>query len=227
MRGATLLLLVSLSAASALRPALAKRTQPVVMRTGAVATQWSRYLKALEEDPMRTKMATAALLSGTGDVIAQCIEKSGPFSVRRFLTLVTVNVLYIVPILTLFYAANEWLAERLELKAGWPRTGVQLAFDQLINAPIVIAGFFTSFQAATAIAEGVVTCSVPALHLVPASVGEQLRASYVQTLISNWKIWVLPQLINFAVVPPFARVAFANMIALIWNVVLSIIANAK
>ena len=37
---------------------------------------------------------------------------------------------------------------------------------------------------------------------------------------------VLPQLVNFAVVPPYARVAFANVIALVWNVVLSVMVNA-
>jgi len=170
-------------------------------------------------------MATAAALSGTGDVIAQAIEASGPFALRRFLTLVAVNVLYIVPILTLFYAANEWLAAQLKLEPGWQKTSVQLAFDQLVNAPIVIAGFFASFQTATAISEAVVRRALPNLGAVPASVGAQLRASYVSTVISNWKIWVLPQLINFAVVPPFARVAFANVIALVWNVVLSVIVN--
>ena len=42
---------------------------------------------------MPTKMATAAVLAGAGDVIAQRIEASGPFAIRRFLTLIAVNVL--------------------------------------------------------------------------------------------------------------------------------------
>lgn len=177
---------------------------------------------------MPTKMATAALLSGTGDIIAQCIEGAGPIAIRRLLTLVAVNVFYIVPILTAFYAANEQLAERLKLRAGWPRTSVQLAFDQLVNAPIVIVGFFTAFQIATAVSEAVATrfMTMPAAGALAASIGSQLRTSYVSTVLSNWRIWVLPQLINFAFVPPFARVAFANVIALVWNVVLSVIANA-
>ena len=45
------------------------------------------------------------------------------------------------------------------------KTGVQLAFDQLLNAPLVIAGFFAAFQTVIAIAEGLVTCSVPQLAL--------------------------------------------------------------
>ena len=57
-----------------------------------------------------------------------------------------IRVTDIVPILTVFYAANEWLASRLKLEPGWTKTGVQLGFDQLLNAPLVIAGFFAAFQ---------------------------------------------------------------------------------
>ena len=46
---------------------------------------------------MPTKMATAAVLAGAGDVIAQRIEASGPFAIRRFLTLIAVNVLCTQP----------------------------------------------------------------------------------------------------------------------------------
>ena len=88
------------------------------MRTLSAPDVWSRYLRALEETPMPTKMVTAAVLSGTGDVIAQCIEGTGSFALRRFLTLIAVNVLYIVPILTAFYAVNEWLVNKLEMKDG-------------------------------------------------------------------------------------------------------------
>merc|ERR1719424_2728647 len=127
-----------LSAASALRTAAPKPRASIAMRgSTAVTKQWHKYLKALEERPMPTKMATAAVLSGAGDVIAQCIERSGiapAARLRRLLTLVVVNVLYIVPILTIFYAANERLTDKLELRKGWPRTGFQLAFDQLVNA---------------------------------------------------------------------------------------------
>lgn len=103
---AALLALLSFSTADALCPAAtqSRHVQPVAARSvvvlrggGGVATQWGRYLQALEEKPMATKMATAAVLSGTGDLIAQGIEASGPFALRRFLTLVAVNVLCAPP----------------------------------------------------------------------------------------------------------------------------------
>lgn len=79
----------------------------------------------------------------------------------------------------------------------------------------MIAGFFTAFQIATACAEGLCNGfgTVPSAATLIGSISTQLRSSYVTTLISNWKVWVLPQLINFAFIPPFARVAFANAVA--------------
>ena len=83
-----------------------------------------------------------------------------------------------------------------------------------------------AFQLATAVADALTGAPLPGLGSLAGAVGTQLRSSYLSTVVSNWKIWVLPQLVNFAFVPVFARVAFANAIALVWNVVLSVIANS-
>lgn len=198
-----------------------------VLQEKSKSGAWASYLKLLEEKPMMTKMATNAVLAGTGDIIAQAIEGNGAFVLSRFFTLISVNVLYVVPILTLWYALNEFLANQLELAAGWKRTGFQLAFDQLINAPLVVLGFFCSFQLATAISESLANGAPFAFGAVGQAILSQLKSSYFSTVIANWKIWVLPQLINFAFVPPIARVGFANCVNLVWNVVLSLIANAQ
>ena len=175
---------------------------------------------------MPTKMATAAVLSGMGDVIAQSIDASTPFAIKRLLTLVSVNVFYIVPILTVFYAANEALASALRLEKGWKRTTIQLGFDQLVNAPIVVGGFFCAFVVASAIADALTMgVGMPSVGVLLASMRNQLSSSWASTVIANWKVWVLPQLINFAIVPPYGRVAFANAIALVWNVILSVMVN--
>lgn len=177
---------------------------------------------------MPTKLVTAALLSGTGDVVAQAIDGgTGAFALRRCLTLVSVNVLYVVPVLTIFYAMNERLAKTLKLRDGWRKTAIQLIFDQFINAPIVVAGFFAAFQVATAAAEFMATGVPMGPSALLYALRGQLKASYVSTIVSNWKVWILPQLINFALIPPYARVAFANAVNLVWNVLLSMIANSS
>ena len=114
---------------------------------GRLAGMWSAYVSALDTHPMRTKMATAAVLASAGDMIAQRLEGLAVLSVGRVLTLVAVNVCYITPILTAFYSLNEWLCGKvLGLPSGTTKgTAARLAFDQLANAPIVIFGFFMAF----------------------------------------------------------------------------------
>ena len=185
--------------------------------------QWERYEKSLESRPMQTKMATAAFLAGVGDLIAQRIEGSGPFAIRRFLSLVAVNVLYIVPLLNLFYEANEKLVgARFEGSGVAMKTGAMLAFDQLFNAPLCILGFFYAFGISSAIFS---SAKFPSLIALLASISTKLKMDYLTTLVSNWKVWVLPQLLNFWLVPPQLRLFFANCVALVWNVVLSVLAN--
>ena len=96
-----------------------------------------------------------------------------------------------------------------------------MEWDEQVNAPCVIVGFYTAFGVANALGSG----SLAALSTVAASVQAKIRAEYVTTLISNWKVWVLPQLFNFAVVPPPLRVGFANCVGLVWTVILSLLAN--
>ena len=137
-----------------LRPA----SRPNILLSAAAGppsnSLWSRYTLAAEQHPMTTKMATAFVLACAGDAIAQRIEGTAALSLRRMLVLGGVNVVYIVPILTFFYAVNERLAARLKLEPGTKKTLVQLAFDQLVNAPIVVAGFYVAFGLASAVASG-------------------------------------------------------------------------
>ena len=44
-----------------------------------------------------------------------------------------------------------------------------------------------------------------------------VRDNYVATVLVNWKIWTIPQIINFNLVPVEFRVLFGNLVALVWN----------
>ena len=122
--------------------------------------------------------------------------------------------------------AIDILSVLLEDLRGTLGTLFRLAFDQLINAPICIFGFFWAF-AATDLTAAVLKGSLGAGLM--ANIGHatwvKIKADYWTTVISNWKVWIAPQLINFAVMPVPLRVPFANVVAVVWNVILSIIAN--
>lgn len=187
---------------------------------------WEAYLAALEERPLPTKMATAAVLAAIGDFIAQSML-GGAFALKRVFVLVMVNVLYFAPILHVCYNAFEWLAvDKLRLKSGmWKCTLVMLVCDQLINAPANLFGFFPVFGAAEALADAALGQPLPAAGEFASSIAQKWGSEYLPGLVANWKVWVLPQLINFTFVPPQLRVGFSGLIAIVWNTLLSIMAN--
>ena len=54
---------------------------------------------------------------------------------------------------------------------------------------------------------------------------EMLQERYVQTLITNYKIWPLAQTLNFTFVPIQYCVGFVQIVAIFWNAYLSWMAN--
>ena len=203
----------------------------MALRGGAagsvIGTQWARYIRALDEHPLRTKMATGAVLASIGDLIAQAMEGATSLALRRLVNLVLVNVLYVTPFLCATYALNEWLVgKKVGLSAASATgTGARLIFDQFVNAPVVVLGFFCSFGLIDAISATLFAAEPFNLGLLGSSIAMKLRTEYVGTMINNWKIWIAPQLVNFALMPPPLRVPFASVVALVWNVVLALVAN--
>lgn len=191
------------------------------------AKQWKAYLGLLETRPIPTKMATAALLSAFGDALAQTLDRSVvTFSVRRLLVLVTINIVYFAPVLHLWYNLFDKIVAKLKLKQGsWHATFTYLALDQLVNAPLTIFGFFAVFTLISAISEACVGVPMPGLGALGMTLSDKVKLEYTNVLVANWKVWVGPQILNFSVVPPMLRVAFANVVAIAWNAILSIIAN--
>lgn len=191
------------------------------------AKQWKAYLGLLETRPIPTKMATAALLSAFGDVLAQTLDSSVvKFSLRRLLVLVTVNIVYFAPVLHVWYNVFDKIVARLKLKQGsWHATFTYLALDQLVNTPLTLFGFFAIFTLISAVSEACVGVPMPGLGALGVAVSDKVKLEYANALLANWKVWVGPQLLNFSVVPPLLRVAFANVVAIAWNAILSIIAN--
>ena len=102
-----------------------------------------------------------------------------------------------------------------------------LVVDQLINAPLCILGFYYAFSV-SAVLFGADPFPRGAFHGragVWRATNAEVRAKFTETLVKNWQVWVLPQLLNFALVPPKLRLVFANVVALVWNVVISVMVN--
>ena len=86
----------------------------------------------------------------------------------------------------------------------------KVAADQLLFAPIFLAGFF--------VVQGVLgERSIEGVNKGVALCENKLW----EALLTNWKIWPIATMINLTYVPMQYRVLFANFIGLFWNMYLS------
>jgi len=196
--------------------------------TMSLSRTWKDYVVLLEEKPIRTKMATAAVLSALGDFIAQTLDATvTSFSPRRMLVLVAVNIVYFAPGLHYWYKFFDFVVvKQLKLKVGTMKAVLAyLSLDMLVNAPVTLVGFFGVFTVINAISEVAIGVPFPSLGALAATVGAKMESSYASTLIANWQVWTVPQLFNFALVPPPLRVPFANVVAVLWSAILSTIVH--
>jgi len=194
---------------------------------GKPATLWGKYVQVLEARPLPTKVVTAGFLAAAGDIVAQTMLPGHPdhFSMQRLLNLVVVNMIYIAPILHFWYGLFDHVVTKVLRLKRPAATAALVCLDQLVNAPITLLGFFGVYSATSAIILMVTDQTFFGLTAIVDGALSAIHAEFWSGLIANWKVWVLPQVFNFAVVPPQLRVGFASLIAIVWNMVLSIIAN--
>jgi protein Mpv17 len=93
------------------------------------------------------------------------------------------------------------------------RVFTSMAADQLLFAPIILAGFFVTNS----------------LFEDPSTEGlkkgiKSYKEKIWETLKINWMIWPLATTINFWFMPVQYQVLFANFVGLFWNIILSYIA---
>lgn len=89
------------------------------------------------------------------------------------------------------------------------RTFETMLVDQLIFCPLFTAVFFIY----NGYLEG--GCLEAIKH--------KFKFAYIPTLIANYKVWPLVQMVNFYLIPLPYRVPFVNIIALGWNAYVSVL----
>ncbi|GJN89161.1 hypothetical protein Rhopal_002135-T1 [Rhodotorula paludigena] len=168
------------------------------------------YNSALIRRPYATGAASAAVLFGTGDILAQQgIEKRGSnHDYLRTLRLAGYGGLVFAPIVTRVYGGLE----RIVFQSKVATTAARVAVDQLLLTPVMLTVFFTTQSL-----------------LEMKGFGEakrRMQSSWWPTLKTNWSVWAPVQVANFSIVPAHLRLLTVNVVSLFWNAYLSY-ANAQ
>eukprot|EP00658_Telonema_sp_P-2_P040637 TRINITY_DN2904_c0_g1_i5.p1 TRINITY_DN2904_c0_g1~~TRINITY_DN2904_c0_g1_i5.p1 ORF type:complete len:211 (+),score=54.89 TRINITY_DN2904_c0_g1_i5:245-877(+) len=171
------------------------------------------YQRMLAERPVLTKSLTSAVVVGSGDLICQFgIEKAQNseegYNPRRTMNMMLIGGTLVGPTLHYWFS---FLFTRIP-STSLAGTVQKMAADQLIFAPL----FNPAFVSYLFLLEG-----------RPAEILPKLQADWVNMTVSNWKLWVPAQMINFGFVPPQFQVLFANNTAVIWNTYLSWMAHQQ
>ncbi|KAK9806480.1 hypothetical protein WJX73_001753 [Symbiochloris irregularis] len=164
---------------------------------------WAAYLGLLERQPVFTKAWSAGLLNGLGDICSQkLIEHRERIDWKRLGIFTGLGAVFVGPILHFWYLKLSTTVTA----GGVQGTLIRLGLDQLIFAPIFIAGF----QALLLTVSG-------ERHQIKGKLERDLK----EIVITNWKIWIPFQFFNFGVVPQRLQVLASNTAAVGWNTYLS------
>jgi protein Mpv17 len=177
-------------------------------------TMFQRYDALLRRRPILVKTTTAVAIASVGDAAAQLYEKAGreeeeeePFQWHRSLRMA------------------GWVAATTPIQSAWfsalaarvPSPVVRVGLDQLLYAPVGLAGYLF-FNAALGDRPGRGILDVDAG-------GTAVRQHLWAGLLANWMVWPAVQLFNFGLVQPRYQILVVNIAALGWSAFVSSLAN--
>ncbi|KAF8007105.1 hypothetical protein BT93_K1186 [Corymbia citriodora subsp. variegata] len=179
---------------------------------GSSGNNWSLlswYLNLLAKYPVVTKAVTSALLTFLGDLICQLVIDQAPsLDLKRNFLFTFLGLVLVGPTLHFWYL----YLSRLVTVPGASGAIMRLLLDQFIFSPLFI---------------GVFLATLVTLEGRPSDVVPKLQQEWFSAVLANWKLWIPFQFLNFRFVPQQFQVLAANVIALVWNVILSFKAHKE
>ncbi|XP_020700468.2 protein sym-1 [Dendrobium catenatum] len=169
----------------------------------------SWYLTALDKHPVVTKALTSAFLTLIGDLSCQILIDNAPkLDGRRTFVFTFLGLVMVGPTLHFWYLS---LSKLISLP-GASGASLRLLLDQFFFSPIFIGAFL---------------CALVTLEGRPSQVVPKLQQEWFSSVLANWQLWIPFQFLNFRFVPQKFQVLAANLVALVWNVILSFKAHKE
>ncbi|RDY09205.1 Protein Mpv17, partial [Mucuna pruriens] len=168
-----------------------------------------KYLALLGKYPVPVKALTSAILTLIGDLVCQLvIDKVQSLDFKRTFVFTFLGFALVGPTLHFWYL---YLSKLVTLP-GASGALLRLGLDQFLFSPIFI---------------GVFLATLVTLEGRPSQAVPKLKQEWLSAVIANWQLWIPFQFLNFRFVPQQFQVLAANVIALVWNVILSFKAHKE
>jgi len=200
--------------------------------TPAVKYAWSlfgSYQECLTAEPLKTKMITSCVISMIGEVLGGYLKQrryisshavnrnqrqvmlgNMPpiFDLKRLAIFGVYGFAITGPIFHWWYGFLEKTVRSWQINSGNMGVLAKIAMDRLVFTPPFL--LFT-----LAYMQFLQTFNV-------AKTSAAIKNIYAGAIYLNWKVWTVAQAVNFKYVPLEYRVLFGNLVALWWNVMLSL-----
>lgn len=178
------------------------------------------YTGHLRKTPLLTKAITSAGIGMIGELLGAYLRSRNPQApktdrmqlLKRLVVFGSYGMLCTGPLLHYWYAALERIAASFSL-TGDIALLVKVLLQQGVFTPpfllftLAYINYFLSMDVTKTVRE--------------------VKNAYAVALFTNWKVWTVAQAVNFKAVPLDYRVLFGNLVALWWNVYLSMLSAAK
>eukprot|EP00090_Calanus_glacialis_P029073 TRINITY_DN46621_c0_g1_i1.p1 TRINITY_DN46621_c0_g1~~TRINITY_DN46621_c0_g1_i1.p1 ORF type:complete len:187 (+),score=27.00 TRINITY_DN46621_c0_g1_i1:32-592(+) len=165
---------------------------------GQIQSVLELYLRLLKANPIITKSITSGIIACAGSSLSQALSR-GEVSMKVSRSFLIFGSLVTGPVTHYLYIALD----RLFPGTGLAKSLLRVLTDRLVFSPAFL--FVTIYLLGRL--QG----------LTNTEALDSVKEKYVASLLANWKIWTLPQIININLVAPQYRVLFANVVALVWN----------
>mmetsp|Transcript_26484 Transcript_26484/g.43356 ORF Transcript_26484/g.43356 Transcript_26484/m.43356 type:complete len:217 (-) Transcript_26484:170-820(-) len=175
------------------------------------------YKRVLSENPLATKSATSAAFFIVADILSQLIFMAQtkdrpccPVNLVRTIRMGLTGLCVHGPFLHLWYAC---FLDKMFPSRTFKVVLYKLLIDEIVYGPASIGAFFLVIG----ISEG--------------RTMEYIRLKFVKdfwpTLLCEWAVWPVAQLVNFRFVPAHWRSLYMNVISFGWGIFLAHVANGQ
>lgn len=168
------------------------------------------YQRQLTKEPLITKALTSAIVSALGEVIGSWLrgqKQTALAAWRRVSVFFLYGLCISGPFFHWWYGTLDRSVRSLGLPKIWS-TLLQVAVQQLVVTPpfLLVTMAFLQLARTTKVSE----------------ISKGVKSAFAAALFTNWRVWSVAQTINFQLVPLDYRVLYGNILALWWNIYLSL-----
>jgi hypothetical protein len=186
-----------------------------------------KYNALLQKKPHTTKIITAAVIGGLGDIVSQRIsDKDAALDWRRLVMFTIAAAFYFAPVIGAWFSFLNSI--NVPGSAG-TKAVAMIMIDQTFGAVGVIGTYFFFYEVVDHLVPGGSAC-IEGMNPIKSIITKgtnSFKNTLPGVLVANWKVWPLINFLNFRYVTPSYQLLVSNLVSFFWNIYLAGVTASK